>query len=98
MPSISFDDARSILVIDPIDPFLEDDFYQGNRIVDRFFALKGTLKGIIIRKRNVSELDKLTQFLAEMDLVRSELFRSIALLSNSAASTLEARIKQLLLR
>lgn len=102
---VTFDEARSIITLEPDNSLTVEDFRSATRIIDDHLALGGKLTGIVIRTDEFPGWQTFQAFLGHLKFVKDhhQWVKHVALVTNSLPASLvepliqhfvNARIKQ----
>lgn len=90
MLSVTFDETRSIITLEPDSPLTIEDFQSAKRIIDEHLSLKGRLKGIIIQTEAFPGWTSFRAFLGHLKFIKDhhQWVKHVALVTNSPAAQL----------
>lgn len=91
MLKIQFDESHTIVILEPGAPLTTDDFDSARGIIDNHLALRGKVRGIIVRAREFPDWDSFQGFLRDFRFFRDyhQRVKNIALVTNSTIDELE---------
>ncbi|MBL4761112.1 MAG: STAS/SEC14 domain-containing protein [Gammaproteobacteria bacterium] len=90
MLSVTFDESRSIITLEPDNPLTIEDFQSASRIIDEHLSLKGSLKGIIIQTKAFPGWTSFQAFLGHLKFIKDhhKWVKHVALVTNSPVALL----------
>lgn len=90
MLSVTFDESRSIITLEPNGPLTIEDFQNARRIIDEHLSLKGKLRGIIIQTKIFPGWTSFQAFLGHLKFVKDhhQWVKHVALVTNSPLAQL----------
>ena len=90
MLTVTFDESRSIITLEPDSPLTIEDFQSARRIIDEHLSLKGRLKGVIIQTEAFPGWTSFEAFLSHLKFIKDhhQWIKHVALVTNSPASQL----------
>ena len=90
MLSVTFDESRSIITLEPDNPLTIEDFQSAKRIIDDHLSLKGRLKGIIIQTEDFPGWVSFKALLGHLKFIKDhhQWVKHVALVTNSPTAQL----------
>lgn len=90
MLSVTFDESRSIITLEPDNPLTIEDFQSARRIIDEHLSLKGRLNGVIIQAEDFPGWTSFEAFLGHLKFIKDhhQWIKHVALVTNSPVAQL----------
>lgn len=90
MLSVTFDESRSIITLEPDSSLTIEDFHSARRIIDEHLSLEGRLKGLIIQTESFPGWASFEVFLGHLKFIKDhhQWVKHVALVTNSPVAQL----------